>query len=244
MSTSPSNQTLRVMPREMRMMSERVLSMTGQPKGFFMAVQDVVMYSQALGLGGFALLEDRFEALGEAQPEKISILSETGATLCLDGGGQHAWFAMPAVIDLLGELVARFGHAEIVVTGIIDPPELKIAEGLGCRSQLAVTFISGAAATLKARARPVSGDVRSDDPILWDVLENGTEIDASLWWRIYHLAKKALAPDSIVSRRHAGPMIVNHDGTVIGRKDNDDETDISFLVAPRPAETPTESTNS
>ena len=45
------------------------------------------------------------------------------------------------------------------------------------------------------------------------------------------MATKALAADTVVSRRHAGPMIVNDDGTIIGRKDNDDETDISFLAS-------------
>uniref|UniRef100_UPI003101B147 hypothetical protein n=1 Tax=Neorhizobium sp. EC2-8 TaxID=3129230 RepID=UPI003101B147 len=82
---------------------------------------------------------------------------------------------------------------------------------------------------LKAVPAAVTGDVRTDDSLLWSLLENGAEIEADLWWRIYHLAKQALATDSIVSRRHAGPMIVNEDGTVIGRKDNDDETDVSFL---------------
>lgn len=244
MSTPISSQTLRAMPREMRMMSERILSMTGLPKGFFLAVPDLVMYSQKLKLGGFALLEDRFDALCLARPEKISVISEEGHTLRLGGSGQHAWFVLPAVIDLLGELAARFGQAEITVSDIIDAQELKVAEEFGCRSGLSVAVETGSNVVLRATPRPLCGDERSDDPLLWDLLENGIAVDAELWWRIYHMAKKALAPDSIVSRRHAGPMIVTNDGTVIGRKDNDDETDISFLTAPRPTEPRTESANS
>ncbi|WP_019173083.1 hypothetical protein [Pseudaminobacter salicylatoxidans] len=242
MTASSQDQFLRVMPREMRLMSERIFSMSGQPKGFFLAVQDMAMYSQKLGLGGFALLEERFESLRSARPEKAAVLSEQGSAMRFDGGGQHAWFVLPALIDLLGELVARFGEAEITVVNVIDPDELKIATGLGGRTGLAVTL--GNRATLQARSRPITGDVSQDDPLLWDVLENGLRIEAGLWWRIYHLAKKALAPDSVVSRRHAGPMIVNPDGTVIGRKDNDDDTDISFLMKPRALEPQTESTNS
>jgi hypothetical protein len=68
--------------------------------------------------------------------------------------------------------------------------------------------------------------------LLWDLLQQGAPIEAELWWRIYHLAQKALTPDSVVSRRHAGPLIVNDDGTVVGRKDTDDETDINFLTSP------------
>jgi hypothetical protein len=242
MTASPPKHFLRVMPREMRLMSERIFSMTGQPKGFFLAVQDMAMYSQELGLGGFALLEERFESLRGARPEKAAVLSEEGCAMRFDGSGQHAWFVLPALIDLLGELVARFGEAEIAVVNVVDPDELKIAIGLGGRTGLAVTFQTDA--TLRAKSQPITGNVKQDDPLLWDVLENGLEIEADLWWRIYHLAKKALAPDSVVSRRHAGPMIVNPDGTVIGRKDNDDDTDISFLMKPRALETQTESTNS
>jgi len=40
-------ETLQVMPREMRMMSERILSLTALPKGFALMVCDVAMYSQA-----------------------------------------------------------------------------------------------------------------------------------------------------------------------------------------------------
>lgn len=242
MSATPSEQILRVMPREMRMMSERILSRMGQPKGFFLAVQDVPMYSQKLGLGGFALLEKRFDALCEARPETIAIVSEEASRLRIDGKGQHAWFVLPAAIELLGELVARFGEAEIVVADAIDPEEFKVVEAFAQRSGLAVVVTVDGEAVLRALPRALSGDVRQDDPLLWSLLEDGQPIPAELWWRIYHQAKKALAADSVVSRRHAGPMIVNQDGTIIGRKDNDDDTDVSFLMAPR-AETQTESTN-
>ena len=135
---------------------------------------------------------------------------------------------LPTAIDLLGELVARHGSAELTVGNVADADELAIAADLGGRSGLAVTVLGN---LLRAKPAPVKGDVRADDPMLWALLAGGVEIEADLWWRIYHLAKRALATDSVVSRRHAGPMIVNEDGTVIGRKDNDDETDVSFLAS-------------
>ena len=149
---------------------------------------------------------------------------------------------LPAAIDLLGELVARFGKAEVVVANTVDPDEFKVAEAFAQRNGLTVAVTTASEVTLKANNRPLSGEVRQDDPLLWSLFENGVPIQSELWWRIYALAKKALAADSVVSRRHAGPMIVNQDGTVIGRKDNDDETDVSFLMAPR-AETQSEGTN-
>jgi hypothetical protein len=236
MSSSETAEVLRIMPREMRLMTERILSLTGLPKGFFLAAQDLVMYSQKLGLGGFALLESRFELLKWADPARISILSEEGENLRLDAGGQHAWVVVPCLVDLLGEVAQRFGAARITVANAVDAAELQVAAALGARSGLSVRAAAGGEPLFTASPMALTGDVGRDEPLLWDLLQNGTPIEAELWWRIYHLAQKALTPDSVVSRRHAGPLIVNDDGTIIGRKDNDDETDISFLTSPTAGE--------
>lgn len=232
MNCATTDLMLRLMPREMRMMTERVFSLSGQPKGFFLMVQDVVMYSQKLGQGGFALLERRSPDLKKADPSRVSILSEAGDKLTLDCAQQHAWFVLPTVVDLLGELAHRHGRAEVTVTNAVDPGELKVVEAMAARNGLDVSFAGGAQPTLTARVKAMTGDLRADEPLLWDLLENGLMLDSELWWRVYSLAQTALAPDSVVSRRHAGPIIVNDDGSIIGRKDSDDETDVSFLISP------------
>jgi hypothetical protein len=242
--SAPSNTMLRIMPREMRMMTERVFSLTGLPKGFFLMVQDVVMYSQRLGLGGFALLEQRSPSLNGADPSRVSIASENGDHLVLNAGNQHTWFVIPTLIDLLGELAQRHGQGTVTVTNVVDPGELPIAVELAARSGLAATFTAGPQSTLSAKPSAMSGKMAEDEPLHWDLLCNGLAIDADLWWSVYGLATKALAPDSVVSRRHAGPVIVNDDGTIIGRKDSDDETDLSLLLKPRAAETSKESVGS
>jgi hypothetical protein len=241
MNCAPTELTLRIMPREMRMMTERVFSLSGQPKGFFLMVQDVVMYSQKLGLGGFALLERRWAELKKADPSRVSIAAEAGDTLTLDAAGQPAWFIIPTVIDLLGELAARHGRATITVTNAADAAELRVAADLAARSGLRVAFSDNGQPTLTATAAASTGKIDQDEPLLWDLLQNGVAIDADLWWRIYAIAQTALAPDSVVSRRHAGPVIVNDDGSIIGRKDSDDETDLSFLIAPLNSESKKES---
>lgn len=223
---------LRIMPREMRMMSERILSLTALPKGFVLAETDIVMMSQGLDLGGFALLEDRFELLRQADPAALNIGAEDGPALDLDCAGQHAWIAVPTLLDLADELVARFGSARIRVAGAIDASELAIAVPLGRRRGLAAEIAGTDAPVLVASRLPVTGDLAIDEPLLARLLDKGTPVEAELWWRVYEHAQQALTPDSIVSRRHAGPLIVTDDGTVIGRRDNDDETDIGFLAAP------------
>ena len=85
-----SSTTMRVMPREMRLMSERIFSLSSLPKGFFLAVCDFPMYSQKRGLGGFELLERRFGDFKSADPARISVAAENGSTIGLDANGEHA----------------------------------------------------------------------------------------------------------------------------------------------------------
>lgn len=213
--------TLRVMPREMRMMSERIFSLTDLPKGFALMAGDVVMVSQGLGLGGFALLEQRLEILRAADPFALSWDGRV-----LDAAGQHAWIAVPSALDLLGLMLAQGQPtAEIEVIGALDPAELEIATALGRRVGLELRLSGRRLAALPAPA---------GDPLLARLLHEGCAIPADLWWRIYALAQTALTPDSVVSRRHAGPVIVTEDGKIIGRSDNDDDTDVSFIGSVSP----------
>lgn len=218
---------LRVMPREMRLMTERVLSQTKLPFGFALTLLDVPMYSQKMGLGGFAMFEARFPMLREADPTRIRLTAESGSNLSLDAGGQHAWVALPSLVDLLGELVAAFGVGTISIDNIADADELEVLKPLGRRSGLAIS-VSGSSARVARAVK--AADVPPADDVLHDLLQNGASVSAETWWCIYERAKQALAPDTIVSRRHAGPIVVNEDGSVIGRTDNDDDTDISFLL--------------
>ncbi len=218
-----TDQMLRVMPREMRMMSERILSLTALPKGFALMVADVVLYSQAMGLGGFPLLLERIDALLPADPTRL-LLDETDG-LRLDGGGEHAWFVVPSALDLLRAQLAEGPQAKVEIANVTDPAEIGIAVGLGHRAGLMVEV---ADSCLTARATAPA------DPVLDRVMADGCPIPADLWWQVWALAQTALTPDSVVSRRHAGVNIVTDDGQVIGRSDNDDDTDVSFIAAPGP----------
>ncbi|OSP54781.1 hypothetical protein [Pseudoruegeria sp. SK021] len=212
---------LRVMPREMRMMSERILSLTSLPKGFAMTVGDVVMYSEAMGFGGFAQLLAAFDTIKSADPTQLTLTQTDAGGLHLDGGGEHAWFVVPSLLDLLGEGLATAETTCIEVGNLRHPQELGIAIGLGRRAGLDLE-IEGPRVT--ARRGPVA------DPVLSRVMAEGCPIAADLWWQVWALAQTALTPDSVVSRRHAGVNIVTEDGQVIGRTDNDDDTDTSFIA--------------
>ncbi|MEQ3624768.1 MAG: hypothetical protein ABNH26_05605 [Celeribacter sp.] len=218
--------TLRVMPREMRLMSERVLSLTALPKGFALMVGDMVMYSQAMGLGGFALLLDRMESLSAADPARLTLID--GATPVLDAQGEHGWFVVPSLMDLLEDQLLRGPTATLEIVNVTDAEELRVATGLGQRRGLKIAF-EGTRATATRDAVA--------DPVLDTVMAHGCDIPADFWWTLYHTAQTALTPDSVVSRRHAGVNIVLEDGRIIGRSDNDDDTDARFISRP---DTPTQ----
>lgn len=216
---------LRLMPREMRMMSERIFSLSSLPRGFALTLTDVPMYSAGLGLGGFALLRDDQEALKAADPTRLKILSEAGAALTLDMAEEPAWIGLNTLIDLAVELVAAHGEAQLTVLNARHPQELTIAKALAGRVGLALT-VQQAEGSVTIAAKPAA----KTDPLMTGFNADGVECEPDLWWDIYEIARSALAPDTAVSRRHAGVQIIQEDGTVIGRTDSDDDADIKFLA--------------
>lgn len=212
---------LRLMPREMRLMSERIFSLSSMPRGFALTLTDLPMLSEHAGLGGFRLLREGRDAILSADPLALRVAEEDGARLTLDLAGQPAWIGLNTALDLAAELVARHGRAEITVTRALHPGELALAALLAGRWALSVVA-EGAVLTATA------GDYA--DPAMDRLNREGLLLAPDLWWDIYETAKGALAPDTALSRRHAGVIIVNDDGTVIGRSDNDDDSDVGFLA--------------
>lgn len=221
---SEDTRPLRLMPREMRMMSERIFSLSGMPRGFVLTLTDVPMLSESLGLGGFALLQADMALILAADPRALRVIG-SGAALVLDLAGQPAWVALHAICDLAAELVADHGTAQLTVTNATHPGELAVAQPLAGRVGLDLTLTATPdGATITATPAPAA------DPALATLNQTGLMLDPTLWWQIYETARSALAPDTALSRRHAGVQIVNEDGTVIGRTDNDDDADVSFLA--------------
>lgn len=216
---------LRLMPREMRMMSERIFSLSAMPRGFALTLTDVPMLSQHLGLGGFALLQADMAVILGGDPTAVKVAAENGAALVLDLARQPAWVALHAICDLAAELTATHGEARITVANATHPAELAVAVPLASRVGLALSLTPTAdGARITATPAPAA------DRVLAGVNQTGLLLDPGLWWQIYETARSALAPDTALSRRHAGVQIVNEDGTVIGRTDNDDDADVSFLA--------------
>jgi hypothetical protein len=249
-----AEESVTLLPREIRLVVERLLLLTRLPFGFVPAVRDVVLYSAIAGLGGLPLLLERLEELKAADPRALRVEEPEPGRFAVACGGQHAWVALPSLLDLAAEGVAQHGSAVVTVSDVQDPQELLAAAGLGrrqgllafgaigaarvvapCADGVAPGWLRGAEASATLFAAPVTEPAGLVDPLLARALREGMAVPAGLWWRAHHLSNTALAPDTVESRRHAGPVIVMPDGTVIGRKDNDDDTDFSLLTATAPA---------
>lgn len=220
--------TLTVSLREMRMVLERLMQVTRVEAGLVPALRDCALYSAALGLGGFGRLTENLEAVRNSNPRAIKLIEDT-AGLVIDCGGQHAWIAADAALELATDNLRTGGSGRVEVRNASELSELKVAQALaqrfGLKAQVTFNVTDGTARIAVSPATEV-GEIGLLDRIRRD----GLVVDAALWWTLYHQSAEALAPDSYLSRRHAGPIIVEADGKVIGRQD-EDETDFSLLTA-------------
>ena len=223
---------MRVSLRETRMVLERLVQVARVPEGMVPSLRDCALYSAALGLGGFDELLQNLELIKTPDLSRLSI----GDDCTLDAGGLHSWLIAEMAVDLATASRRGGGEGRVRISNVLRLKELGVAAGFAARHDFAAAVESGAShATLAVHPR--SG---SDVALIDEIRRNGLPVAADLWWRLYHASAAALAPDTVSSRRHAGPIIITEDGKVIGRQD-DDETDISLLTAaahtsePKPA---------
>jgi hypothetical protein len=224
---------MRVSLRESRMVLERLVQVARVPEGMVPSLRDCALYSAALGLGGFEELLQNLELIKAPDLSRLSIDDDS----TLDAGGLHAWLIAETALDLATASRRVGGKGHVRISNLLRPKELGVAAGFAARYDFATALESGPGrdVTLTVHAHSAS-----DVALIDEIRRNGLPVAADLWWRLYHASAAALAPDTVSSRRHAGPIIITEDGKVIGRQD-DDETDISLLTAavhtsePKPA---------
>jgi hypothetical protein len=214
--------------REARLVVQRILLVAGLPGGLTADVGDAIVYAQAMGLDPFDRLFSIHAELWKRRAPIAVSRDAQGATR-LDCHGRHAWLVAPSLLDLLAECHAEGRVAVLVASKVADIEQLALLTAFAQRTGQRVRVELGDAARITALSPPthVPGGI---DPFLHEVLKDGLDVDAALWWQLYHLSNTSLSPDSVQSRRHAGPIIVEADGGVIGRLDSDDDTDVALLL--------------
>jgi len=220
--------------RETRLMVERIMLLTGLPSGAVHAAREMVIAAEGLGLKGLAHLRDTFETLRGMQPTQLKLLSETE----LDAQNEHAWSVGPAALDLAVAQAFDTGKpASLLLYNVRHGEFLTALTPLALRQQAEVQVTvavtqKGEAYRIEAtdrRGQMQAADTVGTDYFLAGMLKHGFPVERALWADIYELSNRSLTPDSVVSRRHAGPIILDDQGRIIGRTD-DDETDFSLLT--------------
>lgn len=233
--------------RETRMMVDRILLQSRIVSGSQQAVRNAILGAEAVGLPALQRLDEAFETIVSGiDPAKLSLVasSEGGSSLLLDAGGEHAWGIGVAVLELGVDVARNFGSAVVSVRNVREPDMLAGLAALawGYEVDLEVTTDGDrGSAVLTLRNRPPDAAGRPDsaqDPVMRRILAEGFPSNRGLWERLYTRALGALTPDTVSSRRHAGTVMVDASGKVIGRPD-DDDTDFSLLSQPQPPATNT-----
>jgi len=77
---------------------------------------------------------------------------------------------------------------------------------------------------------------RIESAALLRALRDGFQVDAELWWSLWDRANRALSPDSVLSRTHAGASVYDDSGQLLGELG--EEWDDGYVPPPAsPAET-------
>jgi hypothetical protein len=222
-----NSRTLRVSLRECRMVLERLMHVANLDPGQVVSTRECALYSAALELGGFANLRANIDQLKVARGWAVT-LEESEQSLKIDCAGQHTWIVAPLLADLLVDARRRGRTDNIAVIGLLARDEIPVIEPFLHQQGFMGTISFGTGPDevqvsiqplTSARARDIVDEVRRD----------GLPVRDALWWELFQLSSEALAPDSFESRRHAGAIIVEADGRVIGRQDEDD-TDLALLA--------------
>ncbi|WP_374631913.1 hypothetical protein [Ferrovibrio sp.] len=216
--------------RETRLMVERIMLLTGLPPGAVSAAREMVIAAEGLGLNGLVHLRDNFDSLRGMQPTRLKLLSDDE----LDAQNEHAWSVGPAVLDIAVAQAFETGKpASLLLRNVRHGEFLAALVPLALRQQADVTVAAeGNAYRITAadkRGQIAAADSVGTDAFLAGMLKRGFPTERALWADIYELSNRSLTPDSVVSRRHAGPIILDDQGRIIGRTD-DDETDFSLLT--------------
>ena len=225
-----SDRPIAMSVREARMYVGRILLTCGLPSGSVQAVTECILASQSVGYGGFAGL---LRAHGDLSMDGFARVRVTDVDLCtidVDGSEVHAWILAPTLLDLAVDVARRQGMATLHVRDVRAADELRILSNQARRhGALAKVTFDKATTTVTVTNDSPPRQAEQWDPLLLQALQHGYPVTESLWRDLHALSNSALARDSVMSRRHAGPVILLDDGTVVGRQPSDDDYDPAML---------------
>src|SRR5690348_12371778 len=210
MSASAADEVLRVSVRELRMTLERILLWAGVPDGLVTSVREHALMSAARGLRGLNMVLDDHAAIATSASRPARLLEERCDGILVDANGQHLWCIGASLLDLAID-AAGTGTVRIEAINVGSGDEADVLAALAHRqgARVRIRRDPGAAAvTLEVSTTTPPCTLAAWDPVLHRVLREGLPVAATSWWTLHELSNRALSPDTIDSRRHAGPIIV------------------------------------
>ncbi|MGW4798035.1 hypothetical protein ACWEPC_37015 [Nonomuraea sp. NPDC004297] len=211
---TPPQDRLTVSLRETRVLTERLLLLLDVPKGAVPAIRDLVVQAEALELGGLAFLDT-------ATPwHPPTLVTEQAGHAVVEGHGTPAPYLAPTLLDLGVALLREHGRAEIEVRGTRVPHLLLVLPHAATPYHVHAEVTCGNG---PPRISLTESATTKTPAHLTRALHEGIDVDAALWWRLYHRSNDALTEDTPLSRRHAGATL---DPSV-----TDPDTDVDYAGA-------------
>jgi hypothetical protein len=226
-------ETIHLSLRESRMLLERIFQHIGVADCLLHSVKDAALYSAALNITPLGRVFDHLEQVADFAPQRMRLLEgardgDGDPIDVLDAGGQHAWIAAEPALALLVSAHRQGEKPVVIVRNATAPEEFGVVSGLVEIYDIAADVRPLSDGAIEIRARKPDLGVRK---ILTRIQHDGLPTTHQVWEKLLELSKKALAPDSVLSRTHNGDIIVRPDGTVIGRRDEEfSEFDPTLLI--------------
>lgn len=201
---------LRVQPRELKLVCERLMMVLGVPAGAWTPARDALLASVASGLPVLPRLADLVAARSHDSAGALStawrsptVVTEESGEIVVEAHGVSALL----VGHVLANLAAAHPDARIVVRSLLDadlvtgltPLLARLGRELHVQPASpgsdGVTVLTTGA--LEGRANDLLGR-----------LADGVDVSAQLWWNLYYPSNLALSLDTPVSRRHTGASLL------------------------------------
>ena len=246
--------------REARLVVGRFLSVAGLPMGAVAPVRDVVIDAETLGLGALEHLARGFAENVEFRPVQWStgdgdIVTVDGhgmsallvAPDLMDLAVARGYRSGSATVEaryisnpgFLAALTASAHLYGVQLSVFLPTGEMWIAhdhtrepERRPAAAGAERPDAGGARIVCAVAARPDATAANPPDhgAALLRAFRDDFRVDAELWWSLWERANRALAPDSALSRSHAGASVYDDAGQLLGELG--EEWDDGYLGVP------------
>lgn len=132
---------MRVSVREAKVVTERLLMLTGLHLGLVPGVRDFLLAAETVGAGAFRFLRDELSTVTDIGVPRLHLARERPGLLEVDGGNHYAPFIGPLLLNLVVLRVRQLGTAGVLIRNVRRPDLLQGLVPLANRRGLLCTVI-------------------------------------------------------------------------------------------------------